>query len=236
MSARCLSATSVLVAATIVMAQGVAQTPTPFAAIVDGYLDRFAAYHPSIAAGNGLHGHDGELEDFSAPADRGRSEMAAGDAGGRSALSTSHGSRRTSGWTTASCRASSMAGCWIWTPSGPGRRNPMIYATAISDGVHNLMTMESSAASARMPQVVAKLRARAGAAGGSAHQHPAAAARLRRARGDHVPRRRGPPESGSRSRVCRGARIRRCRRRCAARRTPRASRWSSTRPSWRRPR
>src|SRR5262249_30598118 len=37
-------------------------------------------------------------------------------------------------------------------------RNPMIYASAISDGVHNLMTMESSPAAARMQQVTAKLR------------------------------------------------------------------------------
>src|SRR5204863_7089961 len=38
-------------------------------------------------------------------------------------------------------------------------RNPMIYASAISDGVHNLMTMESSPAAARATQVTAKLRA-----------------------------------------------------------------------------
>ena len=37
-----------------------------FASLVDQYLDRFGHFHPSIAAGNGLHGHDGELEDFSA--------------------------------------------------------------------------------------------------------------------------------------------------------------------------
>ncbi|HMJ85254.1 MAG TPA: hypothetical protein VK504_18860, partial [Vicinamibacterales bacterium] len=44
-------------------------TPAPqFAALVDEYLDQFARRHPSIAAGNGIHAHDGELEDFSAPA------------------------------------------------------------------------------------------------------------------------------------------------------------------------
>jgi uncharacterized protein DUF885 len=37
-------------------------------------------------------------------------------------------------------------------------RNPMIYAAAISDGVHNLMTMDSSPAPARMRQAAAKLR------------------------------------------------------------------------------
>ena len=43
-----------------------AQSPSPFARFVDAYLDRFAQYHPSIAAGNGIHVHDGQLEDFSA--------------------------------------------------------------------------------------------------------------------------------------------------------------------------
>src|SRR5207244_11922230 len=37
-------------------------------------------------------------------------------------------------------------------------RNPMIYASAISDGVHNLMRMESSPAESRMRQATAKLR------------------------------------------------------------------------------
>src|SRR5262249_56793204 len=36
-------------------------------------------------------------------------------------------------------------------------RNPMIYAAAISDGVHNLMTMESSEPPTRMREVVSKL-------------------------------------------------------------------------------
>src|SRR5689334_17177284 len=36
--------------------------------LVDGYLDQFSQRHPSIAAGNGLHAHDGTLEDFSAAA------------------------------------------------------------------------------------------------------------------------------------------------------------------------
>src|SRR4029079_9694036 len=36
-------------------------------------------------------------------------------------------------------------------------RNPMIYVAAISDGVHNLVTMESSPAPVRMKQITAKL-------------------------------------------------------------------------------
>src|SRR5690348_10829556 len=39
-----------------------------FSALVDDYLERFSIRHPSIAAGNGLHGHDDRLEDFSASA------------------------------------------------------------------------------------------------------------------------------------------------------------------------
>jgi hypothetical protein len=60
-------------AALVTLADAVASpAPAPgvhqsFALFVDEYLDRFGHYHPSIAAGNGLHGHDGELEDFSAP-------------------------------------------------------------------------------------------------------------------------------------------------------------------------
>ena len=38
-------------------------------------------------------------------------------------------------------------------------RNPMIYASAISDGVHNLMTMESSPAASRARQATTKLAA-----------------------------------------------------------------------------
>src|SRR5206468_573470 len=38
-------------------------------------------------------------------------------------------------------------------------RNPMIYASAISDGIHNLMTMESSAAASRAKQATTKLAA-----------------------------------------------------------------------------
>ena len=157
MSARCLSATSVLFAATIVMAQGVAQTPTPFAAIVDGYLDRFAAYHPSIAAGNGLHGHDGELEDFSAPAIAAEVKWLRAT---RQTLGSIDVARLTPDERVDHRILQGIIDGWLldldtvrtWT------RNPMIYATAISDGVHNLMTMESSAAPARMQQAVTKLR------------------------------------------------------------------------------
>jgi uncharacterized protein (DUF885 family) len=135
-----------------------AQSQGSFGAIVDSYLERFAGYHPSIAAGNGLHSHDGELEDFS-PA-----SIAAEVEWLRATRQTLAAVDLTS--LTADQRVDQriligIVDGWLldldtvktWT------RNPMIYATAISDGVHNLMTMESSAPAARMRQVVTKLRA-----------------------------------------------------------------------------
>ena len=42
------------------------QQSAEFARFVDRYLDDWARRHPSIAAGNGIHDHDGRLDDFSA--------------------------------------------------------------------------------------------------------------------------------------------------------------------------
>ena len=128
-----------------------------FGAFVDDYLDQFARRHPSIAAGNGLHAHDGLLEDFSAAAIAAevdwlhstRSRLDAMDPGPLSA--DERVDRRilqgiVDGWLL------DLSTVRTWT------RNPMIYASAISDGVHNLMTMESSPAAARMQQAASKLR------------------------------------------------------------------------------
>jgi uncharacterized protein (DUF885 family) len=131
--------------------------PRPFARFVDAYLDRFAQFHPSIAAGNGMHAHDGQLEDFSA------SSIAAEIAWLRA--ERREADRFDAARLTADERVDQriLAGIidgWLldletvrtWT------RNPMVYASAISDGVHNLMTMESSPAAARAKQVIGKLR------------------------------------------------------------------------------
>ena len=67
-------------------------------------------------------------------------------------------------------------------------RNPMIYASAITDGVHNLMTMESSPAAERMAKAASKLRRCRGSSRRRA-RNQGAAARFRRARDRHVPRR-----------------------------------------------
>ena len=131
-------------------------SPPSFSSVVDAYLDQFARRHPSIAAGNGIHTHDERLEDFSAGAIAAevdwlrsfRRELDAID------LTNLTADERVDhrilqgivdGWVLDLDRIRT------WT------RNPMIYAAAITDGVHNLMTMESSAVALRMVQVAAKL-------------------------------------------------------------------------------
>jgi uncharacterized protein (DUF885 family) len=136
---------------------GAPQSAPSFARLVDAYLDRFAQYHPSIAAGNGIHLHDGRLEDFSA------SSIAAEIAWLRTTrreLDSFDLGRLTGDERVDHRILRGIIDGWLldldtvrtWT------RNPMIYAAAISDGVHNLMTMESSPAPSRMRQVVDKLQ------------------------------------------------------------------------------
>jgi uncharacterized protein (DUF885 family) len=124
---------------------------------VDEYLDQFARCHPSIAAGNGLHGHDDALEDFSAGAIAAevawlRAYRARLEALEPAPLSADERVDRrillgvVDGWLL------DLDTVRTWT------RNPMIYASAIADGVHNLMTMESSRAEERMAHAESKLR------------------------------------------------------------------------------
>jgi uncharacterized protein (DUF885 family) len=138
------------------LTQPPAGTPTPFARFVDAYLDRFAQYHPSIAAGNGIHAHDSELENFSAASIAAevawlRSERRDLDAFDLAQLPPDErvDHRILQGVIDGWLLDLDMVRTW--------QRNPMIYAAAVSDGVHNLMTMESSAAADRMRQVIAKL-------------------------------------------------------------------------------
>ena len=69
----------------------------------------------------------------------------------------------------------------------------MIYASAISDGVHNLMTMESSPAAARAQQVTHEAGRRAEAPRVGAREPEEPAATVRRARDRDVSRSRGSP-------------------------------------------
>jgi uncharacterized protein (DUF885 family) len=126
--------------------------------MVDEYLDQFARRHPSIAAGNGIHSHDDGLEDFSRSAIASEIEWLKAfrirlDRLDPAPLTADERVDRrillgiADGWLL------DLDGVRTWT------RNPMIYAAAISDGVHNLMTMESSPAETRMGQAVSKLHA-----------------------------------------------------------------------------
>jgi uncharacterized protein (DUF885 family) len=130
----------------------------PFSELVDEYLDQFARRHPSIAAGNGIHTYDATLEDFSAGAiasevDGLRAFRRRLDAVDLGPLTPDERVDHrilqgiVDGWLL------DLDTVRTWT------RNPMIYASSISDGVHNLMTMESSPAASRMMQVSAKLTA-----------------------------------------------------------------------------
>ena len=127
-----------------------------FAGLVDAYLDAFARRHPSIAAGNGLHAHDGLLEDFSAAAieaeaadlDAWRLKLGAIDA---AALTPDERVDHRilagviDGWLL------DLRQVRTW------QRNPAIYVSAVSDGVHDLMVMESAPAGQRARQIVSKL-------------------------------------------------------------------------------
>src|SRR5277367_564014 len=111
-------------------AAAAASTPS-FAVLVDDYLEKFGHFHPSIAAGNGLHDHDGELEDFSAASIAQELKWLRAERRGLDALDPRH--------LTADERVDrrilqGVIDGWIldldtvhtWT------RNPMIYVAAIS--------------------------------------------------------------------------------------------------------
>ena len=166
-----------------------AQAPSAaFDAFVDGFLEHCRARHPSIAAGNGLHAHDGSLEDFSAAAiGRGDRRLARRCKRGSPPFRwpRSHPISRS---ITASSLACSTRGCSICEGNQNWRKNPMIYAAAISDGVHNLMTMESAPAEVRARRVVEQARGRPGAPGGRAGEYRQSAAGDGRARPADVSR------------------------------------------------
>lgn len=137
--------------------------PTPvspvtpaFAAFVDRYLDDFARRHPSIAAGNGLHAYDDRLDDFTAPGIAAEVAALKGDAAALRAFDPAA--------LTADERADrrillGVIDGWLLEQETlrNWRRNPMLYASALSDGVLNLMTMTSDPAPVRMRRVIAKL-------------------------------------------------------------------------------
>jgi len=127
-----------------------------FARFVDRYFDDFARRHPSIAAGNGLHQHDDLLEDFSTSAIR--AEIAALERD--SAALTQFQTRSLTPDERVDRRILlGIIDGWLLEQKTleNWRRNPMIYASVLTDGVHNLMTVESDPPSVRMRRIVAKL-------------------------------------------------------------------------------
>jgi uncharacterized protein (DUF885 family) len=136
----------------------IAPPSPPFAALVDEYLEQFAQRHPSIAAGNGIHTHDATLDDFSAGAITAEIEWLRAF---RRRLDAIEPAALTPDGRVDRRILQGIVDGWLldldivrtWT------RNPMIYASAISSGIHNLMTMESSPVEARAKQVIAKLTA-----------------------------------------------------------------------------
>ena len=138
----------------------VAATPRPqstaFAQFVDQYLDDFARRHPSIAGGNGLHQHDDLLDDFSATAIT--SEIAALKRD-RARLARFAPATLTPDERVDQRILDGIIDGWLLEQETlkNWQRNPMLYASALSDGVNNLMTMENAPAPVRMRRVIAKL-------------------------------------------------------------------------------
>ena len=136
-------------------------TTTPesrtFAALVDTYLDGWAGFYPSIAAGNGLHMHDDRLEDFSAD---NIARQVAWFRDMKEQLTAIPSAALTPDERVDQRILSGVIDGWLLDleVAKSWQRNPMIYASAVTDGVHNLMTMESSPAELRMQRVRAKLR------------------------------------------------------------------------------
>ncbi|MEZ5285900.1 MAG: DUF885 domain-containing protein [Vicinamibacterales bacterium] len=131
--------------------------PVPFPGFVDEFLETLATHHPSIAAGNGLHQHDGRLEDFSA-------ETVTAEIARWRQLKTRLEGIPLEGLTPDERVdhriASGLVDAWLLEldVNRNWQKNLMLYASAISDGVHNLMTMESAPARDRAARIVSKLK------------------------------------------------------------------------------
>jgi uncharacterized protein (DUF885 family) len=127
-----------------------------FSLFVDEYLDGFARRHPSIAAGNGIHDHDGLLDDFSA--DGVEREIAALKAD-RERLRAFDPDDLTPDERVDQRILDGIIDGWLLEQETlqNWRRNPMLYAAALSDGVHSLMAMEYAPPATRMERVISKL-------------------------------------------------------------------------------
>jgi uncharacterized protein DUF885 len=128
-----------------------------FARFVDRYLDEFARRHPSIAAGNGIHDHDDLLDDFSASGIQTEIATLKED---RARLRAFDPKTLTPDERVDRHILDGIIDGWLLEQETlqNWRRNPMLYASALTDGVHNLMTMESDPAPVRMRRIISKLR------------------------------------------------------------------------------
>jgi uncharacterized protein (DUF885 family) len=124
---------------------------------VDEFLDQFAKHHPSIAAGNGLHQADDRLEDFSAAAIASETELWRGLKARLAGIATDG---LTPDERVDHRIVSGLLDAWLLELeiNRNWQTNLMLYASAISDGVHNLMTMESAPAEARAGRIIAKVK------------------------------------------------------------------------------
>jgi uncharacterized protein (DUF885 family) len=146
---------TVLCLTTITLSCG--SDPAPdFSGFVDRYLDDFARRHPSIAAGNGLHQHDDLLDDFSATAVAAEIGALKRDAQSLAAFDTT---TLTPDERVDRLILAGIIDGWLLEQETlqNWRRNPMLYAAALSDGVHNLMAMESDPAPVRIRRIISKL-------------------------------------------------------------------------------
>lgn len=138
-----------------------AAAPAPqsaaFARFVDHYLDDFARRHPSIAAGNGLHQHDDLLDDYSAA---GIAREVAALKRDQRTLQAFDARRLTPDERVDQRILLGIIDGWLLEQETlqNWKRNPMLYASALTDGVSNLMTMENAPAPVRMRRLIAKLR------------------------------------------------------------------------------
>lgn len=150
----------ITVAAVAVASTGrrTAPSDTPaFSAFVDAYLSGWASRHPSIAAGNGIHDFDGVLDDFSATAIA-REIVVLKDQ--RTKLRAFRADQLTPDERADQKILDGVIDGWLLEQETlqNWRRNPMLYASALTDGVHNLMTMASAPAPVRMRHIISKLR------------------------------------------------------------------------------
>ena len=143
-------------AATLPPSQSPPSQSAQFARFVDRYLDDFAKRHPSIAAGNGIHDHDDRLDDFSAAGIANEVAALERDA---AQLRAFDAHRLTPDERADQRILLGVIDGWLLEQKTlrNWQRNPMLYASALADGVHNLMTMASDPAPVRMRRAISKL-------------------------------------------------------------------------------